>query len=43
MIGVCDFCGKKTNNVKRTRYGTSHYIRLIYFDCVKRLGAEIEK
>ena len=40
MFYKCDFCGEN-KEVKRTHYGTSHYVRLICSECQKRLGAKI--
>lgn len=36
MIYMCDFCGN-SDEVIRTNYGSSHYVRLICKKCKKRI------
>ena len=36
-IRKCDWCSKKSEEVFRTHFGTSHYVRLMCPDCKKEI------
>ena len=37
LIRKCDWCDKKSEEVFRTHFGTSHYVRLMCPDCKKEI------
>ena len=38
-VRKCDFCGEESNTVVGTRYGTTHYNRLICKKCIDKVNA----
>ena len=38
-IRTCDFCGRESDTVVNTHYGTTHYNRLICKECIDRVNA----